>query len=566
MQMRRWFFFLAATVPLQAQAPGSVSPEDVRLVWKRPDLRTDLFDAAELRMDAALLDSLVHDLLLVVRNLPDTATVTATLRSQALGVVLRLDCGNPMGHISNGQYARGLRPAPVPVEITPTTAIVADRLIGAARELLELKENAAHRLAYLLLDLARRLDPLREKETSLFTYGTTVIWPGPADAEPPLWEALELKIMSGSVKFVTGLEQGRPVTFTVSAQAGKGKEGQKLQATLPSSLVEHMQDSKQKWLKDEMEARFLALRDMLLRRHDVWPEGWHVEFAFSADVRGGLVPQAFTGMGVVLDSMLSSQELDARCFIAGGIDREGIFTGSLQADEVIRAVAETEPGAILVLPKQGMLDIEDWLLARPSQWTLLTRLTVMRAGTLADVMAVAHAERAGKLAESFAAFKQVAASLLAAQDRLARLRTPEVIAALESITSVHPQHVNADILLRIARQSMPRHLSLMSSLKLINQIADPLLSGNRKRYPLDVALRPSVPSVFSSAAAELASLRPRLHPKCQAGLRDLLALANVLHQACGKNTIKEPVAAVTLRKRVRRALAEIVQQGGAEIR
>ena len=329
---------------------------------------------------------------------------------------------------------------------------------------------------------------------------------------------------------------------------------------LPGPLLEQMKEAKLKPLKEEVEARSLALRDMLHRRHDVWPEGWRVEFAFSSDVRGGLVPQAFTGMGVVLDSMLCAQELDARCLIAGGIDLAGLFSGKLQADEVIKAVAETEPGAVLVLPKQVTQDIEDWLLSRPPQWTLLTRLTVMRAGTLADVMAVAHTERAGKLAQSFSAFERVAAQLREAADPHALLRTPEVISVLQSITAVHPQHVNADILLRIATQSMPRHLSLTGSLRMIHQIADPLLSKNRKQYPLDVVIRPGEPSAFSAAAAELGSLRPRLHPKSQAGLRDLFALANVLHQACGKHTKREPAAAETLRERARGTLADIARQ------
>jgi hypothetical protein len=506
-----------------------VLPVRAQSGYQRPDLDAPLFDTAALDLTGEQIAAILRDLNLIARNFPDTPVVTPRTRSRALGIALRLKPDDRAAVVANGQLARGVRPVPLTCEVTPTPHGTAARLHEAAHPLVHSPSNATRQLALLLCDLAIELDPRLRRRTAPLTYLVRPDWHDPAP-EIPLDAPRTFTLRESSVRILLpALQDGHLQTFAVTAAAVPSQEKSGLRVQLPAPLLEAMNHPKTGGeLRAATGQHMTAVRAALRRRHDSWPEGWAV--SFNADATPAFVPQLFAGIALTLDSLLAGEPLDPRLTIAAGLDADGNPQPALPPAELLSAAALADSAA-LILPVTAAGEITDWLLLNPERWPLLFQVTLFTAADLPDLLNLARAARAPRLAQSLAAFDQLAVQLRAAADPLTEIRKPENVAALREITTWNPRHLSAAVLLSVAVPA-PATLSLRGSLAQIDALAAPILSTDRKRYPLHLQRGTFEKTDFAKAAEALQAAR-LLHPATRPYVAELLTLAKMLDRAHG---------------------------------
>ncbi len=518
--------------------------------YQRPDLAAPLFDAAALELTEPESATLLRELNLLARNFPDAPAVTNLIRSRAIGLALRLRPGDRDAVVANGQLARGVPPAPLSCEFTPTASGTAIRLHEAARPLLHSPSNATRQLGLLVCDLAIQLEPRLRRRTAPLSYLVRPEWHDPAP-EVPLDATRTFRLREATARMLLpGLQDGQLETLTVRAAAAPAQEKQGLRVQLPEDLLNAMKHPKSgAALRTQVEQCMAAVRTALRHQHESWPEGWVVSFdaARSAET----LPQFFTGAALTLDSLLAAQPPDASLIIAASLDPDGNLQPVLPPGELIPAAAlgESPP---LIIPASEAPDVTDWLLLNPDQWPLLYRVTLYTASGLTDLLQWSRAARAPRPAQSCEAFDALAAKLRRAADPLAEIRKPESVATLRGITTWTPNHLSAAALLAVAAPQ-PATLSLRGSLAQIDVLAAPLLSTDRKAHPLHLARGPFEKTEFARASEALQSAR-FLHPATRPYVAELLTLAKMLDRASGtwraylKNGPPDPPEAAAQRK------------------
>lgn len=531
MVIRLLLLLLCSPGPAIAQAPGSAERHDIDGDYHRPDLDAPLFDSAGLKLSAEHIGNIVKEMTLIARNCRDSPAVDHRLRAHALAIALRLRPDDWACVVANGQLARGVTPSPLPVEVTVTPEGTAQRLLTIALPMLGEPQNASRQLALLLLDLARCLDAGLTPQISQLTYAATPDWHDARSPASALADTPGLRLQKARVRvLLPGLEEGQLRILTVSASASPASPRKGLIVVLPESLRGEMKGKEP--LRQEVERRAAAMRAVLRRRHESWPAGWRVEFEFSAGKTAPL-PQAFAGMQVTMDCLLSGVAPDPRCLIAAGVDEAGKLCRVMSVAELLPAAMQEQAGGMLVLPADAAEEVIDWLLTHPDQWPVLYHVTLHRAGGAADLMALAKSRRAGMLERSLALFDDVASRLIAASDPLAALRRPETVAQLREITDMHPHHLSASVLLKMATRYLPAFLSVKASLALVDQIARGVLSTDRSKHPLHLRPPQFQKSEFGQEADAITGARAQLHPTLRNYVTELITLAKMLDRAAG---------------------------------
>ena len=522
----------AASLPLRAQAPGTVERRDIDGDYHRPDLNAALFDPLTLRLAPEQVEAIVQEMRLIARNLPDSSAVPHRVRSRALAVALHLMPDDRSAIIANGQLARGVKPTPLPVNTTVTPEGVAHRLLAAAGSLINAHELSARQLALLVLDIALQLDPRLGRQITPLTYGTTPDWGGPAQDTELLDAPPEFRLLEAEVQLLLpALEKGqlKIVTVRASARSTPGQKG--LRINLPEGLMQQMQKKEGQATRREVEERMAALRAALRLRHEVWPAAWTLEISVSGQDQAPL-PQLFAGMALTLDALLSGEAMDPACLIALRADVKGGTQAVLPLETLLPAAALQKAGCLLVLPHDVAEELEDWIFLHPDQWTLLFRLTMHCVPALPDAMALIKAKRADRLEQSMARFEEIAARLRAAGDPLVELRRPETIAQLREVTMWHPHHLSAAALLSVAAGG-PSTLSVRGSLRYIDRLAQPALSTNRAQHPLHVPHKRFVKTGFGLAGDALQAAFKKLDPAVRPYATEVITLARMLDRAAG---------------------------------
>jgi hypothetical protein len=515
---------------LMAQAPGTFERRDIDGDYRRPDLQAPLFDAAALPLPPEQIENVMQDLRLIARNLPDSTAVDHRLRSHALAVALRLQPDDRASVVANGQFARGVRPAPLPVEITATPEGIAQRLADTAMSLLHAPEKAARDFALLLLDLAQHLNSRLRPQISLLTYGAAPDWHEAGASVPPLESAPSFRLLNADVRvLLPGLNDGQLRILTVQALARPAPGHRGLRVILPEPVRMEMKGRKP--FRQDIEQRMAGMRAALRLRHEVWPEGWSVEFSYSG-TKDIALPQLFAGIALTLESLLGDAKTDPRCVIAAGVDPAGKLQRVLPVEELLPAAALQQSSAMLLLPPGAEEQLNDWVLLHPDQWPLLYHLSLHRVPDLADAMALLKSKRAPLLEQSVSLFSMVSARLRAAPDPLAELRRPETIRQLREITTWHPQHLSASALLGIATGG-PLTLTVRGSLAHIDRVARSVLSTDRKLYPLHLPRPRFEKSIFRNDGDALAAAKNQLHPAVHAYAAEVMSLARMLDRAVG---------------------------------
>lgn len=512
---------LAFRAPLRAE-PG----------YQRPDLAAPLFDAAALDLSDDQTTAILRELNLLARNFPEHAAVTHRIRARALGLALQLRPDDRTAVVANGQLARGVRPAPLPCEISPVPSGIALRLHEAAVPLIHSPSNATRQLALLLCDLAIQLDPRLRRRTALLTYLAVPDWHDPAPA-PVLDAPRTFALRQTSARILLpGVTEGRLSFLTVTASAAPAAEKKGLRVVLPEPLLQAMrsQEKPAADLRASAEQRMAALRAALRQRHESWPEGWTVSLSTSGGDPAAL-PQLFAGIALTLDSLLSGEPLDEQLIFAAALGPDGALRSVIPPAQLLPAAALAHSPPLL-LPAAASEEVTDWLLLNPDQWPLLFRVTLYSVADLPEALTLTRSSRASRLAQSLTAFDAIAARLAAAGDPLAELRKPETIARLRDIATWHSRHLSAAALLTVAVPG-PATLSIRGSLARMDAVAGPILSTDRKAHPLHTRRKSAVTKTeFAEAAVALQSLK-LLHPSVRPYLSELLALGKQLDYAQG---------------------------------
>jgi|GEM_PF-4089150 len=515
---------------LMAQAPGTVERRDIDGDYRRPDLQAPLFDAAALPLPPEQVEVVMQELRLIARNLPDSTAVDHRMRSHALAVALRLQPDDRASVVANGQFARSVRPAPLPTETAATPEGIAHHLFTTAMPLLNAPEKAARDFALLLLDLASRLDPGLQPQISPLTYGATPDWRDVRAAAPTLDAGPSFHLLKVDARvLLPKLEDGRFRILTVEALASPAPGQRGLKVILPEPVRNEMKAKKP--FRQEVEQRMAAVRAALRLRHDTWPEGWSVEFSFSGTTEIAL-PQLFAGIALTMDALLAGAETDPQCLLAAGADAAGKLQRVLPMDELLPAATLPQTPSMLLLPPGAEDQLNDWILLHRDQWSLLYHVSLHRVPDIDDAMALLKSKRAPRLEQSVSLFAKVAARLRAAPDPLAELRRPETVAQLREVTTWHPQHLSASALLSIATGGSLT-LTVKGSLAHIDRLARSVLSLDRELFPLHLPRPRFEKSIFRRDADAVAAVKNHLHPAVRAYAAEVVSLARMLDRVMG---------------------------------
>ena len=523
----------AAALPARAQAPGSVERRDIDGDYRRPDLQVALFDPLTLHLPPEQVEAIVQEMRLIARNLSDSSAVNHRLRSCALAVALCLMPDDRSAVVANGQLARGVRPAPLAVNVTVTPEGVAQRLFAGTLPLLNAQELSARELAMLLFDLSRRLDPRLLSQISPLNYGAIPDWHDAPVTSPPLEPPPVFRLLQAEVQvLLPALDNDRLLFLKVRAAAWPTRGQKGLKVSLPAALQQQMQKKGGEALRTEIGQRMASLRSALRLRHDVWPAGWTVEITVSGQDNAAL-PQLFAGMALTLDALLSGEAMDPECLLTSGTDVAGQLKHVLPVATLLPAAALALTGHLFVLPADAGEELDDWIFLHPDQWPLLYQITLHRAPTLPDAMALLKIKRAGRLAQSMSRFAEIAARLRTAGDPLSELRRTETLAQLRELTMWHPQHLSASALLTVAAGG-PATLTPRGSLVHLDGLARSVLSTDRKKFPMHLPRPQFQKSEFGNAGDALQAALKQLHPTTRAYAAEVVTLARMLDRVCGK--------------------------------
>lgn len=532
---RLLLFLLSWMLPVLAlaQAPGTVTRHDIDGDYPRPDLNAPLFDPLQVLLDTSTVAALVRDLDTIARNFPDHPGVNHALRAHALSVALRLHPEDHSCLIANGQLARGVTPAPLTTLPPPTPGDVAGRLMRTARELQDAAQNDAQVLARLLYDIAGRLDPYLLPDIMPLTYGATPPWPGPRVDSLAAAAVVELKLRNAGARvLLPGLQDGQLRILTVQAEAVPSPGHAGIRLSLPAPLQRAMQEKDRQPLREEVQRRADGLRAMLERRHEAWPDGWLVQITVP-DASALDLPPLFAGAAIAMDALLSGHPPDPQCILAAGLTADGKLAPAMTVEQLLPAAALQQTTRLLILPDEMDGPLSDWLYLTPSQWPLLYHITLHRAPSIGDAMALSRSVRAPKLEQSISRFNEVAARLRSSGNPLAELRRPETTAALEEVVAWHPHHLSASALLSVTTGG-PATLTPGGSLRHIDNLARAALSTDRRRYPLHIPPPRFKKSEFGEAMDALKAAQRQLHPSVRSYASEVELLAKMLDRTKGR--------------------------------
>ncbi len=238
---------------------------------------------------------------------------------------------------------------------------------------------------------------------------------------------------------------------------------------------------------------------------------------------------------VALDAILSGHEPAGNLLLAAGLDSTGglVPAGSLM-DILMEADSAPIKSQIILVPEGAALQLSDWLVRRPRDWMLLSRLCIVEAAHATDALTLCSSSRAPALTRSFALTEAIAARLNSAPAPLAELKRPETVTTLEEIISFQPRFLSVRFLHAIASGTAPRHLSVGSSMKWIEEQAGPVIHADRKKHPLTVKRNGLALSAYALSWEALAAGKGIINPACSAYLRELMILARMLDRWCGR--------------------------------
>jgi hypothetical protein len=248
--------------------------------------------------------------------------------------------------------------------------------------------------------------------------------------------------------------------------------------------------------KGATEALAGAVASIAASRGIDWAAGHQISVQISPKLQALDAGGAALGIALALDGLVTGQEADPALAAMGGLAADGAVRPVGSIGRKIREAGGMVQ--VLIIPEANQSDVIDLLVtdgARP--WLAVQ---VFTAGTLdAARRLVPNPEhRDALLNESMRLFDQVKATL-GPRPPTSALFQDSIRLRLMKILELEPGHLSARMLLALAERRVPSRLSLVGSLRLLNEA--------------EQVLKIQDSNALFQAAAELNRWRPILDPE-----------------------------------------------------
>ena len=471
--------------------------------YRAPDLEKEIFDTKKIKIDEIDLSGLVNALIGIGRDFDQKKdNVEYDIRAQALAIAARLDKDNAKIKDALSQ----LKKTGETISEPNKKSAVMRRLAYGVKALTGKSGNEANELcAAYICDIAMRFDKTDESapkiediQKKLTDAGRKADWtgilgdairhaPGPGEEEEEEEEVLQQKevIMPGGpassfarnqstvnalvVRQLPGGEFAGGVS-TVNVTALK-EEGQKnLLFTFNQKVGPMMAGSLEEVIK------FLRVRH---EGKGKIPSGYKIDIGFQDKYVPKDGPSAATVFTLVLDSLISGEEIDETFAATGDITADGKVQKIGGASGKIRGA--TKRGCKIVgLPEGNAKDVDDVLLMDGPEQLLDIQIFSMKDFEQAHAISrkVKSAEVQSTL-DAFSEIVRVCKAKSTGTDPKTKydliLKNPATIKRLQGIVEKMPNHYSAKLLLQYVEGKNAKSLTLAGSFHEIQTASDGIM-------------------------------------------------------------------------------------------
>ncbi len=452
-------------------------------VYRPPDLEKEIFDVEKIELDRFDRSGVVGALVSVARDFDEEDDIDFELRAHALAVAHRLDDDNERLKDTLDQLQANGRTVGESAEKNR----VSRRLASAVRSLMRKKDNAANQAcAAYIADIALRLDPdgesagrLKEARDQLEKAGHEAKWRGllgspvhhqlnPWDPEPLVFEKKEVEMPGGE-----GERFAQPqsrVNGLVVRQLGNGSLAGWASTINATALREEDVDDLVFTFNQDvgpmmggcLEEVIKFLRIRYDSTPDKIPSGYEIELGFQDKYVPKDGPSAATAFALVLDSLISGEELDDDFACTGDLTADGMVQRIGGAAAKIRGA--TNRGCKIVgIPVANADEIGDVLLLDGIDQLLDIQIFTLE--DFGEAHAISRAEKSKEVVETLDLFRKVAVAVR--KNGPDSLEKSAVHRALEEVLKRMPNHLSAKLLLQQGKGEAPKMLTVSGTM---NQI------------------------------------------------------------------------------------------------
>jgi hypothetical protein len=254
-----------------------------------------------------------------------------------------------------------------------------------------------------------------------------------------------------------------------------------------------------------------VMLNQLAGKHGRISADTRVELKLAKPVTGEDLPVEVAALAaptyVLLDAMVAGAELDGGFAIAGTVDAEGRFLGSMRVLEILEAAAEAGATA-MVIPREAKEYLRDAAIG--GDLSILFRMQVFGIDSIDEAGRYMMQDREASVNEAMGLFNEIRALLGGTWTMETLARNPAVQERLERVVALCPDHLSAETLLAYGREQLPDKYSLAGSLRAIEKAASaPLAALESASGGVVMA---GTESLGRNAIFDLRNERPKLHP------------------------------------------------------
>ncbi len=223
---------------------------------------------------------------------------------------------------------------------------------------------------------------------------------------------------------------------------------------------------------DSMGSALKEVQKFLSVRHKGLPPGKKIEIAFEEQYSSKDGPSAAVACTLLLDSLITGDELDANFAVTGDMNADGSVQPVGGIDGKIRGATKRDCTHVAV-PKVSIGLLSDMLVVNDMKPLIAIQVFSLKKYDDALALAKSPEARDPKIQEAIDAFKEVQKVLLQ-PNGTKFLTNSHVQAKLQKVVAAAPNHESARLLLLKSIGKIPTQLSLRGSFSQIDKITKPI--------------------------------------------------------------------------------------------
>ncbi len=257
-------------------------------------------------------------------------------------------------------------------------------------------------------------------------------------------------------------------------------------------------------------------------RHDGFPGGKKINFAFEEQYSNKDGPSAAVACSLMLDSLMTGDEIDSGFAVTGDMNADGSVQPVGGIAGKVRGAANRSCTHIAI-PRKNAASLEDWIIL--GELAPLVNIQVFSIGSFEEAAALAAAPevRESELQNAIETFKEVQ-KVLQRPNGMTYLTNSHVKGRLQEVIKAAPNHESARLLLVKGSGNVPATLSLRGSFDQIDRVTRPIIEV-LETGKLDNSAEGLNVSMFA-----LRRIRSKLDPRARSASDALEDLSGILKQ------------------------------------